>query len=78
MATAKYRHLISVCVALGLRRRETKICTIFEGMANGGYRKIIVHMHAQGRDIPTGTFHNYIKDLGFSNEDDFQKFLNSI
>ena len=78
MATAKFKHLISVCEALGLQCRETKICLIYEGTANGGYRKIVIHLHSLGRDIATGTFHRYVKDLGFDSEKDFQKFLNSL
>lgn len=77
MATCKFKHLISVCEALGLTCRRTKICLIYEGMANGGYRKIVIHLHAEGRDIASGTFHGYVKDLGFNSEDDFRKFLNT-
>lgn len=47
-------------------------------MANGGYRKVVIHLHSEGRDIATGTFHKYVKDLGFTSEDDFRRFLDSI
>jgi len=78
LATAKYRDLILVCEALGLRFRETKTCLIFEGMANGGYRKVVIHLHSEGRDIATGTFHSYVKDLGFDSEEAFRRFLKTI
>ena len=78
MATVKFRHLISVCEALDLKSKETKSCLIFEGTANGQYRKVVIHLHSEGRDIATGTFHKYVKDLGFTSEDDFRRFLDSI
>lgn len=78
MATSTFKHLISVCEALGLKCRETKTCLIYEGTANGAYRKIVIHLHSTGRDIATGTFHRYVKDLGFNSEEEFRKFLASL
>ena len=61
-----------------LKHRETKNCLIYEGTANGGFRKVVIHLHSKGRDIATGLFKSYVKDLGFNNEDEFRKHLNKL
>lgn len=58
--------------------KRTKVCLIYEGIVKGENRKVVIHLHAQGRDIATGTFHKYVKDLGFSSEDELRKFLDNI
>lgn len=78
LAATTFKDLISVCEALGLRERRTKRCLIYEGNVNGKYCKIVMHLHSEGRDIATGTFHEYVKQLGFTNESEFSKFLKSI
>ena len=78
MAVVKYRELMLVCEALGLRCKETKNCLIYQGSVNDSFRKIVIHLHSKGCDIATGLFRSYVKDLGFSSEDDFRKYLNSL
>lgn len=78
MATVSFRELISVCTSLGLRKRMTRICLIYEGYIKGRYCRIIMHIHSEGRDIPNGTFHRYVRDLGFNNENDFFQFLHKL
>jgi len=78
LATASFKELITVCAALGLEKRMTKTCLVFEGYINGRYSKVIMHIHSEGRDIPDSTFHRYIRDLGFINAEDFFRFLRKI
>lgn len=75
MAISTFKELILVCEALGFEKYNGKNCIIYKGMANGKYCRIVIHPHAQGRDIATGLFHRYVKDLGFSNENDYFDFL---
>ncbi len=75
MATCKFSNLITLCRKLGLEEKKAKSGIIFTGMINGKMVRICVHQHAGGRDIPTGTFRTYVKDLGFKNVDEFLKAL---
>jgi len=51
---------------------------VWEGIdPKGQYRQVSIHAHAQGRDIPSGTFNKMVKDLGFANEEEFYKFHKS-
>lgn len=74
MASCSYRDMEKVCKALGLKNRGY----IWKGTANGGYRRISLHTHAGGRNIDTGLFHAYVKDLGFESVDEFFRFLDEI
>lgn len=56
MATVSYRDLIKVCEALGLEFKHTKKRAIYKGIANSQLRRISIHAHAGGRDIPDGIF----------------------
>lgn len=78
MATSSFRDLVLVCEALGLKRKDTKNGEIYKGYANSRYCRISIHAHAMGRNIATGTFARYVKDLGFESEEAFKRFLNSL
>lgn len=50
---------------------------MWEGIdRKGNYRQVSVHVHAEGRDIPNGTFNKMVKDLGFASEEEFFNFYN--
>lgn len=74
MATCSFSDMERVCKALGLSNKGY----VWKGTANGGYRRISLHKHSGGRSIPTGTFHAYIKDLGFENVEEFNRFKDEI
>ena len=78
MATAKYKELMLVCKGLALNCEQTKRCLIYKGMANGKYCRIVIHLHSEGRDIPTGILRKYVKDLGFNSVEEFREFLNKL
>ena len=40
--------------------------------------RISIHVHAEGRNIATGTFRNYVKDLKFKNEEEFFNYLRGL
>lgn len=73
-----FSELDKVCKALGLEKKPTKKGHLWKGFANGKYIIISVHNNNAGRDIPTGTFRQYVNGLGFSSPEDYFKFLNSI
>ncbi len=75
MATCKFSNLITLCRKLGLTEKQAKSGIIFTGMINGNMVRICIHKHAGGRDIPTGTFRTYVKELGFKSVNDFLKAL---
>ena len=75
MPTSSFRDLIKVCESLGLTCKATTNGLIYTGMANGKYCRISIHKHAGGRDIPTGTFFQYVKDLGFQSINEFIEYL---
>ena len=79
MPTDSFRNLEKVCIALGLERKETKYGFIYTGKGkNGEFARLSIHAHAMGRDIATGTFSQYVKDLGFNNQEDYFKFLKTL
>ncbi len=75
VATDTFRNLEKVCLSLGLAKKACKNGLIYSGIGyNGEYSKIIIHKHAGGRNIPTGLFNRYVKDLGFQSTDDYFNF----
>lgn len=69
MPTASFRDLERICRLLNLKSKQCKNGIIYTGNVNGKWCRIIIHTHAGGRDIPTGLFIRYIKDLNLSLED---------
>ncbi|MTI83615.1 MAG: hypothetical protein FH756_06855 [Firmicutes bacterium] len=70
-----FRVFIKVCKKLGLQKRRMGNRFVWEGIdSHGQYRQVSIHIHAEGRDIPSGTFNKMVKDLGFSNEEEFFRF----
>lgn len=51
---------------------------MWKGTISGEYVRISIHIHQQGKDIPTGLFRQYIRDLKFDNNDEFFKYLKEI
>ncbi|KJS14829.1 MAG: hypothetical protein VR69_16290 [Peptococcaceae bacterium BRH_c4b] len=78
MGTCSFRVFIMVCKKMGLVQRKTGNSFVWAGIdPQGEYRQVSIHVHVEGRDIPSGTFNKIVKDLGFANEEDFFKFLDS-
>jgi hypothetical protein len=78
MGTCSFKDFEEVCGRLGLTKYQTKKGEIWEGLdTNGNLLRAAIHKHAGGKDIPNGTFHSMIKDLGFENEKDFKDFINN-
>lgn len=76
MGTCSFREIREVCKRLGLSCCPKKKGEEWKGLdANGKLLSIILHEHAAGRDIPDGTFHTIIKQLCFTDEEDFKGFL---
>ncbi|KKM09673.1 hypothetical protein SY88_17480 [Clostridiales bacterium PH28_bin88] len=76
MGTCSYRDFITVCTRLGLQQRQSGSRFVWEGVdPKGLYRQVSIHVHAQGRDIPSGTFNKMVKQLGFASEHEFYEFL---
>jgi len=73
-----FRDLDKVCSALGLVKKHTKKGYMWKGFIDGAYVRIDVHKKADGRDVPSGTFRDYVRKLGFDNPEDFKKFLDSL
>lgn len=73
-----YRDLDKVCKALGLTWKEAKKGHLWVGLIKGNYIRIIVHTHSEGRDIATGLLRNYIKQLGFTSEQEFYDYLREV
>lgn len=77
MGTCSFRVFIKVCQKMGLTKKKTGNRFVWEGIdLNGNYCQVSIHVHAEGRDIPNGTFNKMVKDLGFSGENDFFNFYN--
>ncbi|WP_157872728.1 hypothetical protein [Desulfoscipio gibsoniae] len=72
MGTCSFRVFIKVCKKLGLQKRKMGNRFVWEGIDHKGqYRQVSIHIHAEGRDIPSGTFNKMVKDLGFESEEEF-------
>lgn len=78
MATCSFRDLEAVCIALGLKAEQITDGVIYKGFANGKFCRIVLHIHARGRDIATGTFVRYVKDLGFKNANEFFDYMRRL
>ena len=78
MPTSSFRDLEKVCIALGLAAEEKTKGIAYKGFVNEKYCNIMIHMHSKGRDIATGTFGRYVKDLGFNNIDEYFNYLRSL
>lgn len=80
MPTCSFRDMASVCKALGLFSYQGKKGTIWKGISplNNQPVNFCIHEHASGRDIPVGTLDRYIKQLGFKNFDEFNRYLNGL
>jgi len=78
MGTCSFRDFEEVCRRLGLLCRVTGKGYIWEGIDQAGnLLRVSIHKHAGGRDIPAGTFHSMVKELGFANEQEFYRLLNN-
>lgn len=73
-----YRELDMVCNALGLTKKTAKTGHIWKGIINGDLVVIAIHIHATGRDIKSGLFNKYVKQLGFENEQEYFEFLKKL
>lgn len=80
MPTCSFRDLAKVCQALGFTATQGKKGVIWKGISplNKLPITICIHEHTGGRDIPTGTFNSYLKQLGFKNFDEFNDYLRKI
>jgi len=70
--------LEQVCKALDLTCKQAKKGRLWTGLINGNLVRIVVHPHSEGRDIASGTFNKYVKELGFNSEADFMGFLRGL
>lgn len=78
MGTCSFRVFIKVCKKLGLQRGKMGNRFVWEGIdPKGQYRQVSIQVHAEGRDIPSGTFNKMVKDLGFESEEEFFRFYKS-
>lgn len=81
---SSFRDLESVCKALGLVEKQTKSGVIWSGIIksnysnNGKFSRLSLHIHQQGKDISTGLFRSYVKELHFENTEEFFNFLRKI
>jgi len=75
---SNYSDLDRVCKALGLEKKPVKKGHMWKGFANGKYVRIVIHHNNAGKDIPTGTFRKYVRDLGFNNPEEYFNFLKNI
>jgi len=75
---SSYSDLDRVCKALGLEKKPVKKGHMWKGFANGKYVWIVVHHNNDGRDIPTGTFRQYVRKLGFNNPEEYFNFLKNL
>lgn len=73
-----FRQLEIVCKSLGLQCKQTKKGRLWSGVINGNLVRIAVHPHVEGDDIASGTFHKYVKQLGFASEKEFSEYLNKL
>lgn len=74
MGTCSFRDFERVCRILGLK--PTRGGTVWEGTDPGGaYRRVAIHAHSKGKDIPTGTFHRMLWDIGLRDEAEFRQVL---
>ncbi|NLG80100.1 MAG: hypothetical protein GX492_09850 [Firmicutes bacterium] len=74
MGTCSFRDFERVCRILGLK--PTRGGTVWEGTDPGGaYRRVAIHAHSKGKDIPTGTFHRMLRDIGLRDEAEFRQVL---
>lgn len=78
LLTSNYSDLDKVCKSLGLEKKPAKKGHIWKGFANGKYARIVVHNNNAGRDIPTGTFRQYVRELGFSSPEEYFDYLKNI
>ena len=78
IASCSFRQLIKVCEGLNLQCKNGKKGLIYYGLIDGEMVRISIHVHAEGRNIATGTFRNYVKDLKFKNEEEFFNYLRSL
>jgi len=77
MGTCSFKIFVKVCKMIGLIQRKAGNRFMWEGIdRKGNYRQVSVHIHAEGRDIPNGTFNKMVKDLGFASEEEFFVFYN--
>ena len=67
-----------VCKALGLMCKQTKSGRLWTGVINGSLVRISVHPHVEGNDIASGTFHKYVKQLGFKSEQEYFELLKKL
>ena len=51
---------------------------LWKGFVKGEFVRIMIHKHSGGKDVPTGTFNCYVKELGFSTVQEYNEFLDSI
>jgi hypothetical protein len=76
MGTCSFKDMQEVCKRLGLTCCPKKKGELWKGIdANGNLLIIVLHIHAEGRDIPSGTFHQMVIALAFKDEQDFKNFL---
>lgn len=75
---SSFRELEKVCRALGLQCKQTKKGRLWTGIINGNLVRISVHPHVEGDDIAGGTFHKYVKQLGFNSEKEYFDFLKKL
>jgi len=79
LSTSSFRDLNKVCKALGLKQKKSKKGLLWIGYSpiNKRYVRIAIHQHAEGRDLASGTFQSSLKQLGFSNTEEYKEFLNN-
>ena len=76
--TSKFIDLDKVCSALGLQWKLASNGHMWKGFIGSNHVRIVIHDKALGRDIPNGTFHKYVKELGFANEQVFFEYLEKL
>ncbi|KUO75481.1 MAG: hypothetical protein APF77_22720 [Clostridia bacterium BRH_c25] len=76
--TTSFRDLERVCKALGLKGIPKTNGVLWKGYVKDKFVKIMIHKHNGGKDVPTGTFNSYVKELGFSTVQEYNDYLNSI
>ncbi len=76
--TTSFRDLERVCKALGLKGVPKTNGILWKGFVKGKFARIMINKNSGGKDVPTGTFNCYLKELGFSTAQEYNNYLNSI
>ena len=78
MPVCSYGDLEKAMKGRGLKPKKAKKGVIWKGFVSDKYVRIAIHTHAKGKDVPTGLFNKYVKELGFASQKEFFYFLKGL